>query len=260
MLPRKSNPLTQEGVNKIWDLFGSPPVLKTEDREAYDNIRQGYVAFYRPTTSLHVSLIRELVDTEWEMFRLFRIRTKILNRTYRRTDDSERMNLLERPFWNIRDIDNGVDLLDRLDKWLNTATVRRNNLLKLVEYYCPTPDDDTSIPEAEFKKVDQNETKQIAAPPVAPTEGTANDVAMQNSSEQGTASDVVTQNSGEQTTASDVVTQNQSEQGSGNDVVTQNSSEQGTANDVATQNQSEQGSGNDVATQNSSEPVERAKE
>jgi hypothetical protein len=36
--------------------------------------------------------------------------------------------------------------------------VRRNNLLKLLEYYCPASDDNSSIPKAEYKKVEQNET------------------------------------------------------------------------------------------------------
>jgi hypothetical protein len=58
-------------------------------------------------------------------------------------------------------VDNGVDLLDRLDKWRNTATVRRSNLLKIIEYYGPVPDDNASIPEAEFKKVDQSRRLQM---------------------------------------------------------------------------------------------------
>jgi hypothetical protein len=55
----------------------------------------------------------------------------------------------------------------------------------MIEYYLPAPDDNASIPEAEFKKVDQNEPKQLAAPSIAPTEENANDLAMQNSNEPG---------------------------------------------------------------------------
>jgi hypothetical protein len=73
--------------------------------------------------------------------------------------------------------------VDRLDKWRNTGSVRRNNLLKIIEYYGLIPDDSASIPEAEFKKVDHNEPKQIAAPPIAPTEENANDLATQNPNE-----------------------------------------------------------------------------
>jgi hypothetical protein len=180
---RNAKPLTEEEVEAMWPLFGPPPVLKSEDKQAYDNVRKGHVAFYQPQNMFHLKLVRELVDTEWEMFRLVRIRTKILNQNYRRPQEKEGVNLLEKPFWNIPEIDKGVQLLDRLDKWLNTATVRRNNLLKLLEYYCPPSDDNTSIPEAEYKRVEQNETKQIPAPPLAPTESVPNDVTTQNSNQ-----------------------------------------------------------------------------
>jgi hypothetical protein len=183
MSSRNGKPLTEEEVEAMWPLFGPPPVLKSEDKDAYEKVRKGHVAFYQPQNMFHLKLIRELVDTEWEMFRLFRIRTKNLNRTYCRTGEKEGVNLLERPFWNSPEIDKGVDLLDRLDKWLNTGTVRRNNLLKLLEYYRPASDDNSSIPKAEYKKVEQNETKQIAAPPLAPTEGTVSDVTTQNSNQ-----------------------------------------------------------------------------
>ena len=148
-----------------------------------NNLRKEYVAFYRPTSRRHISFIRELVDTEWEMFGLVKIRTKLLSRTYYRENKNAACNLLERPFWDITALDNGVALLDRLDKWRNTATVRRSNLLKIIEYCGLGPDNSASIPEAEYKKVDQSEPKQIAAPPIAPTEENANDIAMQNPSE-----------------------------------------------------------------------------
>ena len=59
----------------------------------------------------------------------------------------------------------------------------QGNLLKIIEYYGLVSDDNASIPEAEFKKVDQSEPKQIAAPPIASTEENANDLAAQNSDE-----------------------------------------------------------------------------
>jgi len=183
MPSRNEKLLTEEEVEAMWTLFGPPPVLHTEDLEAYNKIRKGHVAVWRPSNMFHLGLVKELVDTEWEMFRLVRIRTKLLNRSYRTSEKHKGVNLLERPFWDIPEIDKGVDLLDRLDKWLNTATVRRNNLLKLLEYYCPASDDQTSIPEDENKKVEQNETKQISAPPLAPTESISNDITTQNSSE-----------------------------------------------------------------------------
>jgi hypothetical protein len=183
MSAHKTKPLTEEEAKQRWNFFGPPPVLKTEDNEAYANIRQGHLAFYRPTSILDLSLIRELVDTEWEMFRLIRIRTKLLNTRYVRPGEKEGHNLLERPFWSAPEVDKGVELLDRLDKWFNKATLRRNSLLQMIECYCPGCNDNIGIAEAESEKVDEKESKQIAAPPLAPTEGTADDVATQNSSE-----------------------------------------------------------------------------
>jgi hypothetical protein len=177
--------LTDDEVKEFWKLFGPHPVLKTEDEEVYETIRKEYVAFYRPTSRRHISFIRELVDTEWEMFGLVKIRTKLLSRDYRMEGEKKCYKLIERPFWGVPSLDNGVDLLDRLDKWRNTGSVRRNNLLKIIEYYGLVSDDNASIPEAEFKKVDQNEPKQLAAPSIAPTEENANDLAMQNSNEPG---------------------------------------------------------------------------
>jgi hypothetical protein len=185
MTARRMTPLTDDEVKEFWKLFGPHPVLKTEDEEAYETIRKEYVAFYRPTSRRHISFIRELVDTEWEMFGLVKIRTKLLSRNYYKENKNAACNLLERPFWDIPALDNGVALLDRLDKWRNTGTVRRDNLLKMIEYYLPAPDDNASIPEAEIKKVDQDEPKQLAAPSIAPTEENANDLATQNSNEPG---------------------------------------------------------------------------
>jgi hypothetical protein len=183
MPAQRTTPLTDDEVKELWKVFGPLPALNPEDEEAYETMRKGYVAFYRPTSFRHISLIRELVDTEWEMFGLVKIRTKLLRRNYYKENKNAACNLLERPFWDNPQIDNGVALLDRLDKWRNTGSVRRNNLLKIIEYYGLIPDDSASIPEAEFKKVDQSEPKQIAAPPIAPTEENANDLATQNSDE-----------------------------------------------------------------------------
>jgi hypothetical protein len=183
MPAQRTTPLTDDEVKEFWKLFGPSPTLRAEDEEAYETIRKEYVAFYRPNSRRHISFIRELVDTEWEMFDLIKIRTKLLRRDYRMDGEKTYYKLIERPFWGVPGIDNGVDLLDRLDKWRNTATVRRNNLLKMIECYCPAPDEHTSIPEAESKRIDQNETKQLPAPQLAPTEENANDLATQNSDE-----------------------------------------------------------------------------
>jgi hypothetical protein len=81
MLWRKA--LSDEEVEKMWAMFGSPPVLSSEDAEAYNTIRDGHVAFYRPRNQFHLKMVRELVDTDWEIFRLFRDRTTAIERRIR---------------------------------------------------------------------------------------------------------------------------------------------------------------------------------
>ena len=80
-------------------------------------------------------------------------------------------------------IEQASDILGRQDKWLITATARQNNLLQQLEYYCGPADQRNEVAEAEFKEVQPQEVKQIAAPPVAPPEVVADDVTAQNHSE-----------------------------------------------------------------------------
>ena len=70
-----------------------------------------------------------------------------------------------------------------LDKWHNTATVRRNSVLKLLEYYRGPADDRNEVTDAEYKEVKQDEVKQIPAPPLAPAESGPHDVTATNHSE-----------------------------------------------------------------------------
>ncbi len=76
-------PLKEDEITGLWALFGPPPVLSTENQQAYDQIRAGYVAYYKPTNSLQMKLVREVVDTEWEMSRFSRHRTVVIERRFR---------------------------------------------------------------------------------------------------------------------------------------------------------------------------------
>jgi len=225
MSPSMTKPLTQDQVTELWTLFGPPPILSTEDKEAYDSLRKGCVAYYRPTNTLHLTLIRELVDTEWEIFRLVRHRTRGIERRFRtRIDDwvsrlksinaqreqeikklypsqTQRLSELETAVSNTeakieeiqkrqpdeldhnRALDEAAKFLEVLDKWLNTATARRNSVLKLLEYYCGPTDEGNEVTDVEYKEVEQNEVKEIPAPPLAPAESELHDVTTQNRSE-----------------------------------------------------------------------------
>ena len=41
-----------------WALFGLPPVLSTENQQAYDKLRVEYATYYRPANTLHVIVLQ----------------------------------------------------------------------------------------------------------------------------------------------------------------------------------------------------------
>jgi hypothetical protein len=224
----KAKPLSEEQIAALLVVFGPPPVLSSEDKEGYATLLKGHIAFYRPTHPMVVSLIKQLVDTEWEIFRFIRNRSEAIERRFRiwrngwvaelERKNKERKQHLEslESYTNaqrqviyqvektIKDTETRIkdlatrdatvgqhnaemeaasDFLDRVDKYLTTATARQNNLLQLLEYYCGPADQRSEVAEAEFKEVQPQEVKQIATPPVAPPEVVADDVTAQNHSE-----------------------------------------------------------------------------
>jgi hypothetical protein len=203
MSPPTLKPLTGDRITELWALFGPPPVLSTEDKEAYDSLRKGFVAYYRPTNTLHLTLIREVVDTEWEIFRLVRHRTRALERRYRKPFEEKLAKLLEGSHWNSdhliqellfrqrqpneldynRALEEAAKFMDVLDKWLNTATARRNSVLKLLEYYCGSTDDRNEVTDGEYKEVEQDDVNKIPAPLLAPAESDPHRVTTANHSE-----------------------------------------------------------------------------
>ena len=65
-------------------------------------------------------------------------------------------------------LEQAAKYVERLDKWLKNAAERRNNLLKILEYFCRQADQEIDIPAARCDAVEQDETKKIAAPSVVP--------------------------------------------------------------------------------------------
>ena len=79
----KAKPLSEEQIAVLLVLFAPAPVLSSEDKEGYTTLLKGHIAFYRPTHPMVVSLIKQLVDTEWEIFRFIRNRTEAIERRFR---------------------------------------------------------------------------------------------------------------------------------------------------------------------------------
>jgi hypothetical protein len=216
MAPHKAKPLSEEQIAALLAKFGPAPVLSSEDKEGYAALLNGHIAFYRPAHPMVVFLIKQLAETQWEIFRFTRNRSVSIERRYLIWRD-DRIAQLERKnkerkqhlktlndFTNAQRqaiyqveltikktetaikelatrgaapieenvvIEQAGDFLDKSDKWLITAMARQNNLLQLLEYHCGPADQRNEVPEVEFKEV--QDVKQIAAPPIAPTEENA---------------------------------------------------------------------------------------
>ena len=74
------NTLTENEIAARWEIFGPPPVLSSENKDGYYNLRNAFVTYYRPTDARHWAWIRELVDTQWEILRHLRYRTAAIER------------------------------------------------------------------------------------------------------------------------------------------------------------------------------------
>jgi hypothetical protein len=214
MTSSKSVTLTQEELNAQWELFGKRPVLSSENKEAYDALRNGCLAYYRPVCLQHLVWIRELVDTQWEILCHLRYRTAAIEWSHGKWIHGRRkvvQQYLQKPRDEIRELlhycgDNQVALnrvasiksyiasfeaaleklvqpddekhslalqreakyVEKIDKWLKNATERRNNLLKILEYFCRQVDQGNLTSAARHNEVKQDDTKKIAAPAVVP--------------------------------------------------------------------------------------------
>jgi hypothetical protein len=72
--------LNETEIAARWDMFGPPPILRSENNEAYYKLRNAFVGYFRPKDTRHWSWIRELVDTQWEIHRHQRNRTAVIER------------------------------------------------------------------------------------------------------------------------------------------------------------------------------------
>lgn len=78
-------------------------------------------------------------------------------------------------------LEQGAAFMDQLDKWLNSATARRNAARQFLDYCCDRPHDKDEVIDADYEEVQNRQLEQKPSPSLAP-EVIANDVAAQNSS------------------------------------------------------------------------------
>src|SRR5262249_50057731 len=68
---------------ELKDLFGPPPVLKSEDRKAYDAILASILKSLKPSDFIEQMLGKDLADATWEMKRYSRHKALVIERQYR---------------------------------------------------------------------------------------------------------------------------------------------------------------------------------
>jgi len=66
---------------EIADIFGNPPVLSTENRQAYYALMTKLVLEWKPRNIIGWMFVRHMTDTSWEIFR-DRGRSRICSRSH----------------------------------------------------------------------------------------------------------------------------------------------------------------------------------
>jgi hypothetical protein len=66
-------------------LSGPPPVLRTEDRKLYDQIRAQFMSCFKPKNILEWQLINRLVEEAWFIKRCSRHQTLAIERWYQQS-------------------------------------------------------------------------------------------------------------------------------------------------------------------------------
>jgi hypothetical protein len=83
-----SNDITEPCKNIVDEMkrsFGPPPVLSSEDLEAYDRIMTGFVKCFSPRDFFEQLLLKVTVDATWEYIRYSRHKTLAIERKFRQS-------------------------------------------------------------------------------------------------------------------------------------------------------------------------------
>jgi hypothetical protein len=145
---------------EIKTLCGQPPVLTTESSEAYTTMLLRLIESIRPRDFIERLFCRHIADYTWEIIRYTRHKMLLMERRHRQASikvasqkkqaitepstDATRASLkeieavmLQSPteFNHAEALEHGIDYAERLDKLLNAATARRDDVLRQLERY-----------------------------------------------------------------------------------------------------------------------------
>ena len=151
---------------EIKTLCGQPPVLTTESTEAYTTMLLRIIESIWPRDFIERLFCRHIADSTWEIIRYTRHKMLLMERRHRQALDhrvqcikvaSQKKQAITEPptdatraslkeieavmlqspteFDHAEALEHGIDYAERLDKLLNAATARRDDVLRQLERY-----------------------------------------------------------------------------------------------------------------------------
>jgi hypothetical protein len=142
---------------EIKELCGPPPVLSTESAEIYYKMMLRFIGCFLPGDFMEQMFIKDLTDSTWEMNRYIRHKPMQMERKFnqlleyraQRTRAAAQNTLAGAKPEEVEAIlrqspteldhadalERGIDYAERLDKLLNAATARRDDVLEQLDRY-----------------------------------------------------------------------------------------------------------------------------
>ncbi len=84
LVPQAATPIPED----ILSLFGDPPVLSTENRKIYSDLLCRVAQAVKPKNMIEWMLIKDIVDLSWEIQRLRRYKSQLIERARRSSLDA----------------------------------------------------------------------------------------------------------------------------------------------------------------------------
>jgi hypothetical protein len=134
MIQNKPYP-TDSIVAEINNLCGPPPVLSSENLEAYQRLLFGLFETIQPRDTLEQLLVRGLADSFWEILRYTRHKTLSIERKHRQTLEGRAHQQHAPEFDHAEALELGIKYARQLDDLLNAATARRDDILVQMDRY-----------------------------------------------------------------------------------------------------------------------------
>ncbi len=138
-------------LRDIRQMCGPPPVLSTESVKAYDQMLLRTIQCLRPRDFMERMFIKHLTDCNWEIIRYTRHKALHLDRKHRQLRENRSRHAKKAAHGlqaadavlslcptesDLADaLEQGIDYAERLDKLLNLAIARRDDVLRQMELY-----------------------------------------------------------------------------------------------------------------------------